>query len=62
MTRFNEEQREQLKKNFIDNKIIDLEYDDEGDYYTLILDDNTETSFRFMADISDETDSRKCEI
>ncbi len=51
MTRYDEQTRKQMKQTIVGQKIIDMEYDEEGDYYTFVLEDNNETSFRFMADL-----------
>jgi len=51
MTRYNKEEREKMKKLVVGQKIIDLEYDDEDDYFIMVFEDNSETCFRLMADL-----------
>lgn len=51
MTRYNKEEREKMKEQLVDQKIIDLEYDDISDCFVMVFEDNSEMCFRFMADL-----------
>jgi len=55
MTRFNEEQIEQMKTSIVGKKVANLYYEKEGDYFVMEFDDGTETCFRFMADLNQQS-------
>jgi len=49
--RYTEKQRQEII-NEIKNKVIEnLEYDGEGEYWTLLFTDGSEVNFRFMAEL-----------
>jgi hypothetical protein len=57
MTKFTEEQIEQMKEQIIGKKVINLYYDDIGDYFVMEFEGvesgkTQETCFRFMADLN----------
>jgi len=54
VTRYSQKEREQMAE-FVRGKIIKRqEYDEEGDYYTITIEGETEFSFRFMTDLKKE--------
>jgi hypothetical protein len=51
VTRYSAEQRQQLAAQSVGKVIAALDYDEQGDYYTYTFEDESEVSFRFMADL-----------
>jgi hypothetical protein len=51
MTRYSETQRKEMATQVKGKTIKKQTYTKDGDYYTILLSDGTEFSFRFMADI-----------
>ena len=51
MTRYSEQQIDTMKKTMLGKKVTDFYYESEGDYFVMVFDDGSETSFRFMADL-----------
>ena len=53
MTRYTERQIEQMKTGLINQKIKNFYYEKDGDYYVIELENGSEFSFRFMADLQE---------
>lgn len=49
--RYTGKQRQDIIDSVQDKKIESLEYDENGKYWTLLFDDGSEFSFRFMAEL-----------
>jgi len=49
--KYNEEQRKRIIEDGRGKTIMDLEWDEEDEYWTAILSDGTEFSFRFMTEL-----------
>ena len=54
MTRYNDTQIEEMRKLITNKKVIELEYDDEDDYFVLMFEGGFEMCFRYMADLVDD--------
>ena len=49
--RYTAKQRQEIIDSIKDKVIEELEYDQKGDYWTLLFTDGSEFSFRFMAEL-----------
>jgi hypothetical protein len=52
VTRYSATVRAQLAKHVVGQTIEAMDYDEEDDYYTILLSGGTEFSFRFMSDLT----------
>ena len=55
---YTEKQREEIIKQSRGKTIEELEWDDEGKYWTMVFTDGSEMSFRFMAELLGGKDDR----
>ena len=55
MTRYNSKQIEEMRRDIVGMKVVNLDYESDGDYFVMEFEGSDgsqcETSFRYMADL-----------
>ena len=57
MTKYSSKQIEKIRRDVVGQKVVGLYYESDGDYFVMEFEDkdswNSETAFRFMADLEE---------